>query len=185
MYKSIVLLTTAAIAVAQASSFSPILRRQTVELSCTESGLKDCGSGCIEIGYTCCPDLSAGCPATEYCTDVGCCPLGEVCVGGGGVFTEPGETITETVDLPEETAIATIPEVETSTSEFIITSTPNPTGTPSYETPSASQTFPTNATGPYPSASPSSVTEFPGAADETRIFTPFNLLAFILPFIFA
>lgn len=53
---------------------------------------KQCGTGCISLTYTCCPDGSGGCPASEVCQlgsngKYGCCPVGEDCIGKGGVRT--------------------------------------------------------------------------------------------------
>jgi hypothetical protein len=47
-----------------------------------------CGSGCMSIGDTCCPDGSGSCGLTQVCWlgtngQYGCCPLMETCDGPG------------------------------------------------------------------------------------------------------
>jgi hypothetical protein len=211
MYKSIVILA-AAFAAVEAGSFSPVLRRQLVELSCAESGEKDCGDLCIPLDYTCCPSGDGGCPtATSVCQlgdngEYGCCPLGETCAGDGGSNTLPGGIIvsTETIEVPgetsvivdptytvpEETETVTVPEysyTDTVTASVTVT-VPEETETvtvPEYtytDTVSASPPAPTNGTGVQP-PSPS-VSLFPGAADKTT-FSALNFLAVLLPFLFA
>ncbi|KAJ9659521.1 hypothetical protein H2198_003096 [Neophaeococcomyces mojaviensis] len=64
--------------------------RQTAEACPT--GLKTCGTGCIETSYICCPDGSGGCPATDVCAVganglYGCCPIGVTCTGNGAIQT--------------------------------------------------------------------------------------------------
>jgi hypothetical protein len=180
---------------------SPLHRRQLIELSCAESGMKDCGTDCIPITYTCCPSGAGGCPtATTECQlmdngEYGCCPIGETCVGDGGVNTIPGgtETIIETIDVPGETSTIEVPEYTTTeTPDVTVTETETvpeetytTTETPdvTVSMPSVTPTAPTNGTGPIPSASPS-VPLFPGAADKTA-FSPFGLLAVVVPFLFA
>ena len=56
---------------------------------------KECGSGCIPVGYTCCPGGEGGCGPVERCVlgsndRYGCCPIGMTCVGEGGVSTRIG-----------------------------------------------------------------------------------------------
>jgi hypothetical protein len=75
--------------------------------TCASQNQKDCGSGCIDLSWTCCPDGSGGCASTEYCVlglnnQYGCCAIGEVCTGdgsasttGGGVGGGGGETVTD------------------------------------------------------------------------------------------
>lgn len=58
---------------------------------CRESS-KVCGSGCIPRSYTCCPRFSGGCEPGYYCrvgSDGvgGCCRIGRVCHGPGGIST--------------------------------------------------------------------------------------------------
>jgi hypothetical protein len=58
--------------------------------SCASAGELPCGTGCMFIGDTCCPDGSGSCAVDQVCwlgTDgqYGCCPVGETCDGPGGV----------------------------------------------------------------------------------------------------
>ena len=57
---------------------------------------EDCGTGCIPLGWTCCPDGSGGCGILETCVlgtndEYGCCPVGRRCVGEGGVTSIGGD----------------------------------------------------------------------------------------------
>ena len=84
-------------------------RQNSVELPCSAQGEKDCGSGCIPLSYTCCPDRAGGCPASEYCDltangKYGCCSLGRTCRGNGGAITRPGETLTSVTTITSQTA---------------------------------------------------------------------------------
>jgi hypothetical protein len=100
MYRS--LIATALASAALATHITPpLFHRDTDELTCADVGEADCGDYCIPLTYTCCPDQSGGCPATEVCWlgsngEYGCCPIGETCDGPGGVATLPGGTITST-----------------------------------------------------------------------------------------
>ncbi|KAK0373902.1 GPI anchored serine-threonine rich protein [Colletotrichum limetticola] len=119
--KKLLVLALPALALAE-EAFSP-LKRQIVEIPCSESGRKDCGDGCIPLTYTCCPDQQGGCPLTSTCWlgnngQYACCPIGKQCVGPGGVNTEPGSTVTSTLFFTES-----IPDEKTSTSFFASTST--------------------------------------------------------------
>ncbi|KAK1624495.1 hypothetical protein BDP81DRAFT_437698 [Colletotrichum phormii] len=119
--KKLLVLALPALALAD-EAFSP-LKRQIVEIPCSESGRNDCGDGCIPLTYTCCPDQQGGCPLTSTCWlgnngQYACCPIGKRCVGPGGVNTEPGSTVTSTLSFTES-----VPDVETSTSFFASTST--------------------------------------------------------------
>ena len=101
MYK-IVILSIMASAVIATADFSPaLIPRQLTQIPCSQSGLKDCGTGCINFSWTCCPGGAGGCPPTKYCTlgtngEEGCCPNGEKCTGPGGVTTTPGATVVST-----------------------------------------------------------------------------------------
>ncbi|KAF4965911.1 hypothetical protein FZEAL_10719 [Fusarium zealandicum] len=81
---------------------SPLLaERQVITIPCEEQGLKDCGSGCIQQDWTCCPSRAGGCPPTAFCDvgtngQYGCCPTGSVCDGNGGANTR-GSTNTVTL----------------------------------------------------------------------------------------
>ncbi|KAJ3541873.1 hypothetical protein NM208_g4398 [Fusarium decemcellulare] len=62
---------------ALASYYKPILarspllnERQVITIPCNEQGLKDCGTGCIETSWTCCPSKAGGCPPTAYLSAV-------------------------------------------------------------------------------------------------------------------
>lgn len=129
---------------ALAAGTSPVLKgRQLVEIPCSESGMQDCGDGCIDLGWTCCPSGDGGCGPGFYChSEGGCCPDGEVCQGDGGVITEPGVTVTNTIPVEVPTDIPG--------SSTPVYSTPTPSASPS-----ASYTYPTQAPAPT----------FTGAAD--------------------
>ncbi|RGP67061.1 gpi anchored serine-threonine rich [Fusarium longipes] len=98
----IALSTSGAIASMQYSPSFPLLSvRQVVEVPCSEQNLKDCGTGCIQQDWTCCPSQKGGCPPTAYCdvgtnAQYGCCPNGSVCNGEGGGSTR-GSTDTLTL----------------------------------------------------------------------------------------
>ncbi|KAH8746938.1 hypothetical protein F5883DRAFT_252739 [Diaporthe sp. PMI_573] len=97
----------------------------------SEYGQKDCGEGRIPLSYTCCPDQSSGCPATEQCWlgtngQYGCCPLGETCSGPGGANTQ----ISFTASTSTSTSTSTIDFTNTlSLTSSIPTVTPEPTTT--------------------------------------------------------
>lgn len=119
-----------------------LLARQLVTIPCSDQGMKDCGDGCIDIGWTCCPSGAGGCSPSDYC-DVGsngedaCCPDGEVCQGPGGVSTdlntqtiistityETTSTIfeeTPTTSAEQETTTIQVPPIETETPTLPIT----------------------------------------------------------------
>lgn len=107
-----------------ASGFSPLLPRQSItELPCSSIGRKDCGTGCIDLTWTCCPDGSGGCPPTAYCDlasngEYGCCPKGKSCVGPGGAYTTPiFGTLTEIqTEIPTATRTISQPSVPPATS---------------------------------------------------------------------
>lgn len=152
-----------------ANTSPALIARQLVEIPCSETGQQDCHGGCIDLGWTCCRLVEGGCPPTQYCNDVGCCPLGEVCSGGGGVITNPGGTITNTItntltntltNTETETATATATEEEPTT-EVVPPSSSKPV-IPTGE-PTSSEVVPT----PTPSASATESTTAP----DTPIFT--------------
>lgn len=141
-----------------AANSSPVLKsRQLVEIPCSETGMKDCGDGCIDIGWSCCSTGEGGCGPGLYCTETGCCPIGEICSGGGGVITNDiTYTVTNTdtisVDVPTDTVSVEVPTNTYTTPED---SVPPASSTP---TPSASAT----ASYTYPTQE---VPTFTGAAD--------------------
>ncbi|EEU39871.1 uncharacterized protein NECHADRAFT_93011 [Fusarium vanettenii 77-13-4] len=110
---------------------SPLLAaRQVVAIPCSDQGLKDCGTGCIQQDWTCCPSKAGGCPPTAYCDvgtngEYGCCPNGSQCGGDGGANTRgmtstiviPGRTTT--IYNPLDTEEPQGPIVETQTSLII------------------------------------------------------------------
>ncbi|KAI8721258.1 hypothetical protein NCS52_00573000 [Fusarium sp. LHS14.1] len=110
---------------------SPLLAaRQVVTIPCSDRGLKDCGTGCIQQDWTCCPSKAGGCPPTAYCDvgtngEYGCCPNGSQCGGDGGANTQamtstiviPGRTTT--IYNPLDTEEPQGPIVETQTSLII------------------------------------------------------------------
>ncbi|CAG7559175.1 unnamed protein product [Fusarium equiseti] len=99
----IALSASGALATVRYSPSFPLLAvRQVVEVPCADQGLKDCGTGCIQEDWTCCPSQAGGCPPTAYCevgtnAQYGCCPNGSVCNGEGGGSTR-AETNTLTLD---------------------------------------------------------------------------------------
>ncbi|KAM0436652.1 hypothetical protein ACHAPT_002361 [Fusarium lateritium] len=116
---------------ALATNRMPLLaERQVVAIPCSDQGLKDCGTGCIQTDWTCCPSKAGGCPPTAFCDvgangEYGCCPNGSTCGGDGGANTRgvtstiviPGRTTTilDAVDTEEPQG----PIVETQTSLII------------------------------------------------------------------
>ncbi|KAE8148549.1 hypothetical protein BDV25DRAFT_131149 [Aspergillus avenaceus] len=121
------LLATTALAVDRTPA---LLARQLVELPCSYQGEKPCGDGCIPLSYTCCPGGAGGCPIGSYCDDLGCCPNGKICSGGGGVITRPGSTISVTNTLTS-TLTNTLANTLTSTLTSSEVETPTETPTPS------------------------------------------------------
>ncbi|KAJ4198344.1 hypothetical protein FALCPG4_001918 [Fusarium falciforme] len=114
-----------------AANRSPLLAvRQVVTIPCSDQGLKDCGTGCIQQDWTCCPSKAGGCPPTAYCDvgangEYGCCPNGSQCGGDGGANTRgmtntivvPGRTTT--IYNPLDTEEPQGPIVETQTSLIV------------------------------------------------------------------
>ena len=151
-------------------------RQDVVVIPCSQQGLKDCGSGCIALTDTCCPNRAGGCPLGTFCDlgpngEYGCCQIGKICTGNGGVVTSaggtitipggtstitiPGETSTETVDVPAEST----PEPAETTEDETSTLTSTLTSTQTLE--SVSSISPTDtamvlASNPVPSPSPPS-----------------------------
>ncbi|KAF4962145.1 hypothetical protein FSARC_9762 [Fusarium sarcochroum] len=99
-------------------SFPILVARQVVEVPCADQNLKDCGTGCIQLDWTCCPSKAGGCPPTAYCevgtnSQYGCCPNGSVCNGVGGGTTR-GSTNTLTLAGGETTTVVQGTVVESS-----------------------------------------------------------------------
>lgn len=89
-FSASVLLVTATTVAANWQPKELMARQSTCDIGYTE-----CGTGCVPVGYTCCPDESGGCPATARCDkgdngEYGCCRLGRTCSGDGGVSTIGG-----------------------------------------------------------------------------------------------
>jgi hypothetical protein len=105
---------SAALASVQYSPSFPLLAvRQVVEVPCSEQNLKDCGTGCIQQDWTCCPSKAGGCPPTAYCEvgtnqQYGCCPNGSICNGDGGGTTR-GSTDTLTLAGGDTTTVVQAP----------------------------------------------------------------------------
>ncbi|KAI6772762.1 hypothetical protein HG530_003720 [Fusarium avenaceum] len=105
---------SAALASVQYSPSFPLLAvRQVVEVPCSEQNLKDCGTGCIQQDWTCCPSKAGGCPPTAYCevgtnAQYGCCPNGSICNGDGGGTTR-GSTDTLTLAGGDTTTVVQAP----------------------------------------------------------------------------
>ncbi|KAH7170153.1 hypothetical protein EDB81DRAFT_154099 [Dactylonectria macrodidyma] len=111
------LLFTLSATSALAASSPLLIARTFYDVSCSDQGQKDCGSGCIDVTYTCCPSEAGGCPATATCVlgsngEYGCCDNGDDCEGDGGVNTEYS---TETVTVPAESAVETPAETPAET----------------------------------------------------------------------
>ncbi|KAB8267997.1 hypothetical protein BDV30DRAFT_22450 [Aspergillus minisclerotigenes] len=127
-----------------------LVARQVVELPCSYQGEKECGSGCIPLSYTCCPNNLGGCPLGSYCDGLGCCPNGKTCTGPGGVSTRPGSTITVTNSLTN-TLTSTSTSTHTWTSSEVVTPTYTPT--PSSSTSSSRSVIPPSSSAVPPSSS--------------------------------
>ncbi|KAF3034417.1 hypothetical protein E8E12_005967 [Didymella heteroderae] len=143
MFKPTIFLPLLTAAVVSADMSALLVRRQTIPVPCSADGRKDCGSGCIDATWTCCPSGAGGCPPTAYCSLgsnglYGCCPLGEDCEGDGGSRTTGGGIIvsvstTTIIDDSTSTIIddstSTIVDDSTSTTTEDVTSTLTSTAT--------------------------------------------------------
>lgn len=121
MHKLIVLGVLPAIALA--SPAFPFRRTDYEAKSCAELGLKQCGTGCIQLDYTCCPAETGGCPPGNHCVlgddkQPGCCLDDYVCTGNGGVVSTTF-SLTSTAAVSETVA----PEATTTTTEADVSST--------------------------------------------------------------
>lgn len=166
MHKLLLIGTLPAAAFA-AISYPPLVARAEV-VPCDEQGLKSCGDGCIQLDYTCCPDMAGGCPtATSYCSlgdngEYGCCPLGEVCGGDGGATTSSSViTITESsASTITESSTITISSSIEIISTSTITSTESSVVAPS-ESPSVSSSdSPAPVSTPYGEPTPEYTPEY-------------------------
>ncbi|KAM0339441.1 hypothetical protein ACHAPQ_001701 [Fusarium lateritium] len=116
MNKIMLLALSASVALASVQyspSFPLLAVRQVVEVPCSEQNLKDCGTGCIQQDWTCCPSKAGGCPPTAYCEvgtnqQFGCCPNGSICNGNGGGTTR-GSTDTLTLAGGDTTTVVQSP----------------------------------------------------------------------------
>jgi len=149
----IALSATGVLAVQYSPSFPLLAVRQVVEVPCADQNLKDCGTGCIQLDWTCCPSRAGGCPPTAYCEvgtnqQYGCCPNGSICNGEGGGTTRADTTTivqggggaeTQSPILEgSSTAVIVPPPVDTATIPPVVPSPVAPVpvpGTP-YPTPS-------------------------------------------------
>ncbi|RKL17877.1 hypothetical protein BFJ68_g4142 [Fusarium oxysporum] len=149
----IALSATGILAVQYSPSFPLLAVRQVVEVPCADQNLKDCGTGCIQLDWTCCPSRAGGCPPTAYCEvgtnqQYGCCPNGSICNGEGGGTTRADTTTivqggggaeTQSPILEgSSTAVIVPPPVDTATIPPVVPSPVAPVpvpGTP-YPTPS-------------------------------------------------
>jgi hypothetical protein len=152
------LLTLSATGVFAAASNAFLPERAVYQVPCADQGKKDCGSGCIDASWTCCPDGAGGCPSDASCYlgtngEYGCCPDGESCAGDGGATTNaytntiygPGKTSTvygestlttqgyekppkETESVPVYTSTAAVETITTPVEE----TTPGSPEQPSY-----------------------------------------------------
>jgi hypothetical protein len=182
MYKLILFSILTASCAVHADNPVRHLRRQTVDSLCSSQGQK-CGSGCIDLTDTCCPDASGGCPLGTYCSlgsngDYGCCDNGETCQGPGGVFTTPGDIIfsTHTILLfgePTDTSVLVIPSRTVSTRSPPPVSFAFPSSVPRSSNPPPILTVTATVTTPGST----------GAANRNiQSLLPMKLFAFVLPF---
>jgi hypothetical protein len=123
------LFTTAALVAAE-NPLHLIRRQSTSPVSCSVQGLKDCGTGCIDLTDTCCPSREGGCSVGTYCSlgsngEYGCCRNGRVCSGPGGVLVSSGViTLTSSRAVPVPAPFTTpraTPTVESSRQQLIPT----------------------------------------------------------------
>ncbi|KAF7543654.1 hypothetical protein G7Z17_g10563 [Cylindrodendrum hubeiense] len=119
MNKFILLALSATGALAAANS--PFLAaREIYQVPCSETGQKECGNGCIDSSWTCCPSGAGGCPSDATCYlgtngEYGCCPEGTTCGGEGGASTDAS---TNTVTIPGEGETSTLVTEATSTGGY-------------------------------------------------------------------
>lgn len=182
--------TFGAVIATKTSDFTPLDKRQSTDVPCSELNLKGCGDACIPLSYTCCPSGEGGCPATAYCDlisdgEYGCCPRGEVCVGGGGVQTSITTIYSTTQEEPTDYPEPEEPEPEEPEPEEPEPEEPEPEE-PEPEEPEEPDTsvppapwptpIPSNDTG-IPTASPTGE-EPPVATDAAAVngFVATNLL---------
>jgi hypothetical protein len=115
--------------------------------SCHAQGMTDCGSGCLPIGDTCCPDQTYGCPSSKQCCQLsdgsdGCCPFESVATTtAAAVSTDAASTLAAsfTTDAASTPAASLPTDVaSTSAASFLVTvstsgsaQTPSTTVTPS------------------------------------------------------
>ncbi|KPM43694.1 hypothetical protein AK830_g2850 [Neonectria ditissima] len=151
MNKAILLILSASgVLAAVASPF--LAERQIYKVPCGDQGKKDCGVGCIDLSWTCCPSGDGGCPSTSVCFlgsngEYGCCPRGTVCEGAGGASTDAS---TSTIVVTGEGETSTIVSVSTATDDYQV-----PTDTTTSVAPEEPTTT-VPAVG-YTTATPSSV----------------------------
>ncbi|KAE8379238.1 hypothetical protein BDV26DRAFT_291547 [Aspergillus bertholletiae] len=169
MYKFLTLGALLATTALAADRSPALVARQVVELPCSYQGEKDCGSGCIPLSYTCCPDQRGGCPLGSYCDGLGCCPNGKTCTGPGGVITRPGSTISLTRTLTD-TLTSTSTSTHTLTSSEAVPPIATPTSSSSSSSsqsvipPPASSEVPSPSSTPAVPSSPSSSSSTPLAS---------------------
>lgn len=78
------LLPLLSLAAALSPKLTPLHRRDI----CTDNFREPCDDSCMAPGSVCCNEgTGTYCPAATYCTADGCCPEGEICIGGGGTST--------------------------------------------------------------------------------------------------
>ncbi|GJN69238.1 hypothetical protein VFPFJ_05949 [Purpureocillium lilacinum] len=169
-------------------------RQDTV--SCSSVGEKPCGSVCIPLTFTCCPDQKGGCPASAVCQLAdngvyGCCPRGRTCTGDATATTNT-LTVSQT-NTQTETNTVTPTQTETASESQPTETQPTETETapPQTESETASVTVPGtitsvpvptgNATAPPPSSSLPPVTA--GAATN-GLSAMGGLLAGLVAFLF-
>ncbi|KAL4726394.1 hypothetical protein ACLX1H_007075 [Fusarium chlamydosporum] len=141
-------------------SFPLLAVRQVVEVPCADQNLKDCGTGCIQTDWTCCPSKAGGCPPTAYCevggnSEYGCCPNGSVCNGDGGgstrgttnTLTLGGGETTTVVQSGANTAATESPILEGSSTAVIV---PPPVDTASPTAPAEASSVPPVLPNPAP-----------------------------------
>lgn len=154
---TLALSATGALAALRAGTPSLLGRGDSGELlPCSAQGQKDCGKGCIDLGWTCCPDGAGGCGPSDVCNmgnngQYNCCPRGKVCDGPGGVTTHDGKTLTSTI-------VSTQTVTSAATKTVTVSSQPPPASSSSVVSPPVSK--PTTSTPPV--SKPTTTTPPPG-----------------------
>jgi hypothetical protein len=104
-------------------------REHNDKVPCSEHGMKDCGTGCIDASLTCCPDGGGGCSKGKNCEhkkegeEGNQCTEGEGDQGGQeGKENKQGEgdKKSESTKSSKKTAMCTSPSPKCSTSSTLV-----------------------------------------------------------------